>query len=212
MTVSSASNRGPSRRRCDNVSVAFTHVLVLVLVLVRLTVHRKRGVRRNQGRRPRKDPPRCGIGGERMSVIDESEPESESESETDAQAAGRTRSPQKRTIEHISCQRQADGSYHVGDRGDPLGVGKTPWEAFHDYATNVHAAAEGESVPISEMPYHGSLKRPVNYIMLNVESLPDGAYHINEVGSKLSGWGPSKDEARIHLAELALELSSEGDR
>lgn len=114
-------------------------------------------------------------------------------------------------IDQPPIRKQSDGSYHVGDRGGPLGAGATPWEAFYDYALNVRAYHNGEDVPISKMPYHGTLKRPVNYLMLESERLPDGSWHIetpSEVCGVLTGWGTTKDEARIHLAQLACDVAT----
>lgn len=112
-------------------------------------------------------------------------------------------------LEHVPIRRQEDGSYHVGERAGPLGTGPTEARAFFDYATNMRAAAEGANVPISGMAYHGTLQRPVNYIFLDTEQLPDGAWHMTEIGGNITGYGDSKAEARIHLAQLAVDISTE---
>lgn len=114
-------------------------------------------------------------------------------------------------LEQHPIQKQSDGSYRVGERGGPLGEGESPWEAFNDYAHTLRAYSEGEDVPLSEMPYHGTMKRPVNYIMIDAERLPDGSWHVSEVGGNIAGHGPTKEAARIHLGELACYVSTSGD-
>lgn len=112
-------------------------------------------------------------------------------------------------LEQIPCQKKEDGSYHVGERGGPLGEGATPWDAFNAYARNVRAHREGKDVPTSGMPYCGTMKRPVNYIMVDAERLPDGSWHMAEVGGSIAGHGPTKEAARLNLAEVACYVGTE---